>query len=148
MKKINLLAVLLFFSITMKAQKHEPIYPQKDRREFQGYTIRLLPAKGGGYGYDIMRVNERVIHQGRNPFSFSSRGLANKEDAFRLAQWQIQQLKSRQSVVVGKGAITQNSRKLPPVLAHRFQIQGTGETLSDQRLSPKIAEQLQISINR
>lgn len=148
MKKINLLAVLFFFSIAMKAQKHEPINPQKDRREFQGYTIRLLPAMGGTYGYDIMRANERVIHQGRNPFTFSSRGLAKKEDAFRLAQWQIQQLQSRQSPAVGKAVIMRNSRKLPPVLAHRFQIQGSGETLSDQRVSPKIAEQLEISINR
>ena len=148
MKKINLLSLILFFSIAIKAQKHEPLNTQKDRREFQGYTIRLLPVRGGGYGYDIMRANERVIHQGRNPFSFSSRGLANKEDAFKLAQWQIQQLKNRQSGAVGKAAITRNSRKLPPVLAHRIQIQGSGETLSDQRMSPKIAEQLEISINR
>lgn len=145
MKKFNLACCLLLFFIAAQAQKHEPVNPQKDKQDFEGYTIRLLPTMDGTYGYDILKGNQPIIHQDRNPFTFSSKGLARKEDAFKLAQWQIQQRKGREGTT-GKTAIAGNTHNLPPALAQRLQMQGSGEAMSNQRISPKIAQQLQITI--
>lgn len=145
MKKINLAICILFFSVVTLGQKQEPVNSKNDHQEFEGYTIRLLPAMGGTYGYDILKGNDRVIHQSRNPFTFSSKGLVKKEDAFKLAQWQIRQLKARRGSMAAKTA-TVNDRKIPDVLDKRLQYPGNNQTFSNQWLSPKIAEQLHITI--
>src|ERR1700744_4916568 len=97
MKRIIIAIGLLLFATPLLAQRHEPVNPQKDKLEFEGYTIRLLPAMGGTYGYYITRGKELIVHQGYNPFTNSPMGLSNKEDVYKLAKWQINQLKAGKS---------------------------------------------------
>jgi hypothetical protein len=94
MKKFLLITLFTFFRIVYAfAQQHEPVNPQKDRIEFQGYTIKLIIGESGGYGYDIFLGNELVVHQGRNPFTMAPIGLDNKQDVYKVAKWQVQELK-------------------------------------------------------
>jgi hypothetical protein len=79
-------------AIALFAQTGDPVDPQKDKIEFEGYTIRLTPASGGTYGYDIFKGNTLVVHQSMNPFTMEPRGLRKKEDAYKVARWQVQQL--------------------------------------------------------
>jgi hypothetical protein len=81
MKKLNLALSLLILSMAAWAQRNEPVNPQKDRQEYQGYTIRLLPAMAGSYGYNIVKGNQLFVFQYRNPFTGSQDGLRKKEDA-------------------------------------------------------------------
>ena len=145
MKKINLAFCLLFFFVAALGQKQEPVNPQKDRQEFEGYIIRLLPAMSGTYGYDIFKGNERVLHQSRNPFTSSPIGLFTKKDAYKVAQWQIEQLKGRRGLTQGKPLNPGSNRTLSPALARR-QLQSNQHTLFNEVVSQKIAGQLQIRI--
>jgi hypothetical protein len=79
------------------AQQHEPVNPQKDKIEFQGYTIKLNPGEAGGYGYDIFLGNTLVVHQGKNPFTMAPIGLDKKQDVYKIAKWQVQELKKENS---------------------------------------------------
>jgi hypothetical protein len=56
---------------------------------FNGHTIRAYKTIGTGYGYDIFYNNNLLIHQNNNPFTGSPEGLKNKEDALKLAKWQV-----------------------------------------------------------
>ena len=69
MKKISLATGVLLFCMAAFAQRGEPVDPQKDQKNFQGYLIKLLPAMGGTYGYAIMRGKELIALQNRNPFT-------------------------------------------------------------------------------
>src|SRR4051794_30252844 len=120
MKEINLILCLSLCFVAALAQKQEPVNTQKDRQEFEGYTIRLLPAMSGTYGYDIFKGKERVLHQSRNPFTFSTVGLYSKEDAYKIAQWQIKQLKGREGLTAGKPFNAGSDRRLPPNLARQL----------------------------
>ena len=144
MKKIHLAFCLLFIYISVSAQKHEPVHIKKDRRDFQGYTIRLLPSTEGTYGYVILKDNELLAHQSRNPFTFSTGGLKSKEDAFKVAQWQIEQLKNRQPVTATMTA--SGKRKLPPALLQKLKSQPNAMSFSNQRLSRKVASDLHIPV--
>src|SRR4051794_22957953 len=97
MNTITIAIGLLLFAIATLAQTHEPVNPQKDKLDFEGYTIRLLPAMGGTYGYYIVKEKELVVHQGYNPFTLSPFGLSTKEDVYKIAKWQINQLKAGKS---------------------------------------------------
>src|SRR5688572_29415322 len=125
MKKICLLMVLQIAVCTLFAQKQEPVNvqrpepvnPMKDKQEYQGYTIRLMPAMPGpgnmsGYGFDILKDNKPVVHQFKNPLVFSPKGIQKKEDAYKIAQWMIREYKSTghwQSIV-------------PPHVTHKLKI--------------------------
>ena len=74
MKKIYLLMILQIVLFAVFAQKHEPVNvqrpepvnPMKDKQEYQGYTIRLMPAMPvpssmGSYGFDILKDNKPVV---------------------------------------------------------------------------------------
>lgn len=147
MRKCNAFLCLLFCFGAAVAQKHEPVNSKRDRRQIDGYTIRLVPAQGGTYGYDVIQGNKRVIHQLQNPFTMSSRGLAKKEDAFAVAQYQIKQLKAKASPLNQRGLVAANNKKLPVELK-KLETSTNDETLYNQRLSPKVAEQLKISITQ
>jgi hypothetical protein len=147
MKKINIAIGLLLFSMTALAQRGEPVNPQKDKREFKGFTIRLFPAMGGTYGYDIAKGKQALVHQSSNPFTNSPLGLYNKEDAYKVAQWQIKQLNEGKELSAGRSRDQQSNTKLPPALARRLHKQGSDELLINQRISKKVAEELQINIS-
>ena len=126
MKKIFLLMILQIAVCTLFAQKHEPVNVQrpepvnsmKDKKEYQGYTIRLMnamPMTGsmGSYGFDILKDNKPVVHQFKNPLPFSPKGIQKKEDAYKIAQRMIQEYKNTghwQNIV-------------PPHIAHELKIE-------------------------
>ena len=126
MKKICLLIILQIAVCTLFAQKNEPVNlqrpepvnPMKDKQEYQGYTIRLMPAMPipqsmGSYGFDILKDNKPVVHQFQNPLPFSPKGIQKKEDAYKIAQWMIQEYK--------KTGHWQNI--VPPHIAHELKIE-------------------------
>ena len=80
--------------MNINVQRPEPVNPMKDKQEYQGYTIRLMPAMPapgsmGSYGFDILKDNKPVLHQVRNPLPFYPKGIQKKEDAYKIAQWMI-----------------------------------------------------------
>ena len=147
MKKITTAIGLMFFSTIALAQNHEPVNFQKDKMEFEGYTIRLLPAMAGTYGYYIRKDKQLVVYQTQNPFSHSRMGLSKKEDVYKLAQWQIKQLKEGKQFEAGR-PVVQGNIKLPPALQQKLQMQGSRGPWINQQLPSEIAAQLQINISR
>ena len=126
MKKVYLLIILQLAVFGVIAQKKgplnlkqpEPVNPMKDKREYQGYTIRLMPAmptpqRMRSYGFDILKNNISVVHQLKNPLPFAPKGIQKKEDAYKVAQWIIQDYK--------KTGHWQNS--MPPHIARQLQIE-------------------------
>lgn len=100
MKKIHffLIFFLLVGAIAAQAQnhqtskQHDPVNPQKDKRHFQGHTIRIVPLAENSYGYEITKGKELLVLQTMNPFTQSIVGLETKEDAYNVAMWSIRQL--------------------------------------------------------
>ena len=90
-KKLLLLICFWCLAFFTHAQRHypEPINPVKDKQEYQGFTIRLMPAVGGFYGYDIFQGPKIVMHQYLNPMP--GKGLSTKDDAFKVATWVIKE---------------------------------------------------------
>ena len=111
---------------TVFAQKKEPVNvtnpervdPVSDKQEYQGYTIRLIPAMPApgsvaNYGFDILKNNKPVVHQFQNALPFSQKGIQKKEDAAKIAQWIIQDYK--------KTGHWQNT--VPAYIAHELKIE-------------------------
>jgi hypothetical protein len=59
---------------------------------YMGHVIKVNANAEGRYGFDILYQGKPVLSQKLNPFTLSPRGLASREDALKVAQWQIQQL--------------------------------------------------------
>lgn len=142
MKQMNIIICIMFCCMVASAQAKGRISPQ-DQQEFKGYTIRILPAAGLGYGYDILKGNELIIHQSYNPFTLSPRGLTKKEDVYKLAQWQIQHLSNR-AVIQGQMQDDHASLKLPSSVRNKMALQGASGQMINQPVSPKVAEELHI----
>jgi hypothetical protein len=86
-KSMLLLAALFVVMLTIKAQsKSSPKTPNDV--VFMDHVIRLYEAPSG-YLYDIFYQNNLVIHQNKNPFDQTPNGLSTKEDAIKIAKWQI-----------------------------------------------------------
>ena len=93
-----LLLLLCFCTIAMLAHAQQQkskiplqINPLKDKLEYGGYTIRLIPTIDGYYGFDILKEDKLMLHQIENPVP--AKALTNKEDAFITAKWLIGQYK-------------------------------------------------------
>lgn len=76
----------IFFGVN--AQSGEP-HKNPDEISFNGHIVRIYQTPSSGYGYDIFFKNSLVIRQNRNPFTGDVAGLKLKEDAVKLAKWQI-----------------------------------------------------------
>src|ERR1700684_3519475 len=115
MKKMILLILpaLLFFAKSHAQQKRERFDPLDDKRIINGYTVRLIPAIGGGFGYDILENNKIMLHQYRNPMPFSPKEIAKKEDAYKLAEWAIGDYKAHRHW----------SNMVPPHVARELKIE-------------------------
>jgi hypothetical protein len=61
-----------------------------DVQEANGYTIRVVRLERGSYGYQIRRGSQVLVHQRRNPYTGSTRGLQSREDARKTAGWVLQ----------------------------------------------------------
>jgi hypothetical protein len=81
--------LLLTCAYHLNAQHSRPVNPAKDKIEFQGYTVRLLPAMSGTFGYDILSGKALVLRQTCNPFTMAPVGLRQKADVYKIAKWQI-----------------------------------------------------------
>src|SRR5690349_14681619 len=80
--------LVLIFSITVAhAQQVEKFNPEKDKREINGYTVRLMPMPANTFGFFIMKGNKPVYSQFSTPFSNRPVGFKSKEDAYKLAEW-------------------------------------------------------------
>jgi hypothetical protein len=57
------------------------------------YTIRILPAPGNTYGYDILKGNKVVVHQLFNHFPKGKRteGLKTRADVIKVTRYMLQE---------------------------------------------------------
>lgn len=141
MKKMRgALLVFVLASLSVQAQKHERFAFRKEQKEFSGYTIRLLPAMANTYGYDIVKGNQILLHQNRNPFTGSVMGLTQKEDVYKVAQWQIENIK--QLPVANR---PQQAPKLPAAFKQKFaRVQQPKPIIP--AVNRKVADQLHINL--
>lgn len=103
MRKIYIFIFLFLFSLTgVKAQQIVTSSYTTGEIIFEGYLIRVLPINSNGFGYNIYFKNKMVVQQLNNPFNSSPLGLKGKEDAFKIAKWQVQQLHQRRSTALIK----------------------------------------------
>lgn len=87
MRIIFLLVVLLFTANAVNAQQSEKFDPAKDKEDFHGYVIHLVPVPGGTFGFTILKEKKAVWTQLGNPFLHGQTGFTRKQDAYRLAEW-------------------------------------------------------------
>jgi|GEM_PF-3675015 hypothetical protein len=66
-----------------------------DKLFFEGYLIKVIPLGKEGYGYRIYYQQRLVVSHMNNPFTMDPTGLSRKEDAFKVAEWQIFQMRQR-----------------------------------------------------
>jgi hypothetical protein len=147
MKKLNLALSFLFLSMVAWAQRGEPVNPQKDQQVYQGYTISLLPAMAGTYGYKIVKDEQLIVLQLRHPFTGAQDGLSKKEYAYKIAQWQIRQLVAGKPLGEGMSLNQGKYQNMPPALLQKLQMQGNLGPRINLRIPNKVAEALQININ-
>lgn len=88
-KKTTMLLAILLMAITVSAQQTERFDGTKDKKEINGYTVYLVPAIGNTFGFGIIKGNRSVAMQLNNPFSPAPAGFKTKEDAFKLAEWVV-----------------------------------------------------------
>jgi hypothetical protein len=120
MRKLYIFLFLFLFSLVgAKAQQGVTGPYTIGEIIFEGYLIRVVPINSNGFGYSIFFKNKMVVQQQNNPFTSSPLGLKNKEEAYKLAKWQVQQLHQRRSSAL----------------------------IKNQRFSGSVAKQLSISSN-
>ena len=76
---------------SLSARRMQAASLVKEKRSFDGYLVRLKPGTNGDIRFDILQNNHPVDHDFTNPVPFSHRGIQKKEDAFKIAQWIIDQ---------------------------------------------------------
>jgi hypothetical protein len=117
MKKLPvtfLLTVLSIFLVNAQA-----VYSNGPKREnYMGYMIKILPVSGNGYGYDLFFKGMMVVHEPINPFTMSPLGLSKKEDALRVAHWQIEQFWRK-----GNHVLPRQNIRISPDVAERLKIE-------------------------
>ena len=91
-KKLLVLAIFSTITLLSNAQKQkhlEPVNPVKDKQEYQGYTIRLMPGlpvprSMDSYSFIILKDNKLVVHPIRNPLPFSPKAYKKKMMLIKL----------------------------------------------------------------
>ena len=90
MKKISLILLLQIVLGTLHAQQRPMLLdPVKDRKEKDGYTIRLKMAPGNTILFDLLKDQQTVFKHHMNPVTMLPQGFSSKEDAFKVAEWMI-----------------------------------------------------------
>jgi len=93
MKRIFCLSFsFIAFILVARSQHSNSGNNDKNVVIFNNYIIQLKPLSGNGYGYDIIYQQKLLVHQDKNPFTQEPGGLKNKEDAIRVAKWQVLRL--------------------------------------------------------
>jgi hypothetical protein len=115
MKKL-FFTFIVFFSLSCYSQEQSksPGNQSPTTQVFMGHVIKLNLTAEGRYSYEIIHQGKIIVNQKLNPFDLSPRGLASKEDACKVAQWQIQQLAAGapSSVIVGQPLSAAIARQL------------------------------------
>lgn len=92
--------------------KREPINLQKDKQVMEGFVVKLLPAPDGLYSFQVLKDNQPIYLQLKNPFTGQPGGFEKKEDAFNIARWMIKEYKRN----------GQFPQVIPPHVAQEFNI--------------------------
>ena len=100
MKKILLILVLHMAAPIIHAQKIDsnniltkvPVVEMNNTRDYSGFTIKLMSQNVTGYSFDISGEKNLARHF-QNPLPFSPKGIQKKEDAYKIAQWIINEYK-------------------------------------------------------
>jgi len=100
MKKILLILVLHMAALLVHAQKIDsnniltkvPVVEINNTRDYSGFTIKLMSQNVTGYSFDISGEKNLARHF-QNPLPFSPKGIQKKEDAYKIAQWIINEYK-------------------------------------------------------
>jgi hypothetical protein len=112
MKRIYLLMLASFIAVTSIAQRHEPVNPQKDKQNIEGFMVRLKEAPGNTYLFDILKEGKPVSVQVQNPFTMSQQGFGKKEDNYKVAKWLIREYKTTGHFPL----------MIPPHIAHELKL--------------------------
>ena len=100
MKKILLILVLHMAALIIHAQKIDPnniltkvpVVEMNNTRDYSGFTIKLISKNVTGYSFDISAEKNLARHF-QNPLPFSPKGIQKKDDAYKVAQWIINEYK-------------------------------------------------------
>lgn len=101
MKKILLILAFQIAAFIIHAQKIDPnkmatrlpIIEMNNTRDYSGFTIKLIARNPSTYTFDILTGTMTIAHHFQNPLAFSRKGIQKKEDAYKIAQWMINQYK-------------------------------------------------------
>ena len=117
MKKLVLLLVASTIFVALNAQIQDS---KKSPNEFffHNHLIRIHKATSSGYLYDIFFQSKLVIQQKQNPFTGTSDGLKTKDDALKIAKWQIIHLYPSNR----NGQPGNNLQKIPMAVARQLDI--------------------------
>lgn len=90
MKKISLILLLQMILGTLHAQQHPMLLdPINDKKEKDGYSIRLKMAPGNTVLFDLFKGQQPVFKHAMNPVTMLPQGFSSKEEAFKVAEWMI-----------------------------------------------------------
>jgi hypothetical protein len=154
MKAFYLSTLFMLFAAgaTIAQKPSQSLNLQEDKVDYQGYSIKLLPGQGPGFGYAIFKNNRLLVQQTYNPFNMSPIGLRKREDAIKLAQWQVRQLKAGE-----EGSIPSQTPNSPPGAedqdvaasrnARQSAVAAPGKPSFNQPLPKSVARELQINTN-
>jgi hypothetical protein len=97
LKYLLLCLCFSLFVVLAEAQQQTPkrpvqLNPLKDKLEYQGFTVRLIPTMDGYYGFDIFKTGKLVLHQTENPLP--AFGITERADAFITAKWMINEYRN------------------------------------------------------
>jgi hypothetical protein len=90
-KKYGLILLCVVIASASFAQQKNPA--RVDEIQDGEYTIRILPAPGNTYGYDILKGNKVIVHQLFNHFPKGKRmeGLKSRADVVKVTRYMLQE---------------------------------------------------------
>lgn len=88
MQKVYLLLVACIACSLVSLAQQKKLSSPEEIRDGE-YTIRILPAPGNTYGYDILKGNKVIVHQLFTPYSQGKRmeGLKTKEEVLKVTSY-------------------------------------------------------------
>jgi hypothetical protein len=86
-----LLGCFLFVALFSYTQKPEFLDFVKDTKTVGEFTVRLRLAPANTFLFDILKDNKPIGFHPNNPATMLPIGFDKKEDAFKVAEWQIKE---------------------------------------------------------
>jgi len=116
-KQLLMFALVSAIVVELNAQT-PPSIKKPNEIIFNNHVIRVYKTSSSGYLYDIFFKDNPVIQQKDNPFTGNSDGLKTKEDALKIAKWQIIHLYPNNR----NGQPGNNLQKIPMEVARQLNI--------------------------